>query len=152
MLLHLLLFENQSNSKVLSITLKFCLHFVQKARRFCVSPEICSEFWNKKHHLIKLSIQNWSALGSVKMYISFMIIQVFPKLLKVVKWLTLLMIVSRFAVNFPWSCLFKFNMFFLFCVKFDFPDQKVHTLVCAKLCQWFFFGWTLCNLTDFFLS
>ena len=44
------------------------------------------------------------------MYIFFIFIQVLPELRKFVKWLMI-------------------NRFYLFCVKFDFPDQKVHTLI-----------------------
>ena len=116
MLHHLLSYDNQSNTKVSSITLKVCLHFVQKSRRFCVD---CNLFWIFKketpsHQNVNIKLISTEVCKQVCKYISFIFIQVFHELRKFDQWLTSLMNVSRFAV-----------IFFLFLfvqIQYDFPN------------------------------
>ena len=61
MLHHLLSYNNQSNSKVSSITLKVCFYFVQKARRLCITSYF---FWILKKETPSHQIVNTKLIST----------------------------------------------------------------------------------------
>ena len=84
-------------------------------------------------------------------YISFIFIKFFPELRKVVKWLSLLMIVSRFAVNFFVFICSNSMCFIYFVSNLTFLTKKyMCKYVQSFVNEFFLVKLDVCNLTDFF--